>query len=76
MTVEIKSQVPDSYKYGWYDKEAPINQKRKGLSPEVVREISQTFKHEPDWMLQRRLKALKGAAWGLTAWPGEEVKAK
>jgi len=22
------------------------------------------------------LKALKGAAWGLTAWPGEEVKAK
>jgi len=42
MTVEIKSQVPDSYKYGWYDKEAPINVKHKGLSPEVVREISQT----------------------------------
>jgi len=59
MTVEIKSQVPDTYKYGWYDKEAPINVKHKGLSPEVVREISQTFKHEPDWMLQRRLKALR-----------------
>src|SRR5205809_4513306 len=59
MTTEVTSQVPDSYKYGWYDKEAPINQKRKGLSPEVVREISQTFKHEPDWMLQRRLKALR-----------------
>jgi Fe-S cluster assembly protein SufB len=59
MTVEIKSQVPDSYKYGWYDKEAPINVKHKGLSPEVVREISQSFKHEPDWMLQRRLKALR-----------------
>ncbi len=59
MTTEIKSQVPDSYRYGWYDKEAPINVKHKGLSPEVVREISQTFKHEPDWMLQRRLKALR-----------------
>src|SRR5207245_2301314 len=59
MTVEIKSQVPDSYKYGWYDKEAPINVKHKGLSPEVVSEISQTFKHEPEWMLQRRLKALR-----------------
>jgi len=59
MTTEVTSQVPDSYKYGWYDKEAPINVKHKGLSPEVVREISQTFKHEPDWMLQRRLKALR-----------------
>src|SRR5207247_9685532 len=58
MTVEMKTQVPDSYKYGWYDKEAPINVKHKGLSPDVVREISTTFKHEPDWMLQRRLKAL------------------
>src|SRR5436305_6186945 len=31
----------------------------KGLSEDVVREISQTYKQEPDWMLQRRLKALK-----------------
>src|SRR5437016_13656720 len=59
MTVEMKTQVPDSYKYGWYDKEAPINVKHKGLSPDVVREISQTFKHELDWMLQRRIKALR-----------------
>ena len=42
MTTEIKSQVPDSYRYGWYDKEAPINVKHKGLSPEVVREIEES----------------------------------
>ncbi|MGH2450291.1 MAG: Fe-S cluster assembly protein SufB, partial [Candidatus Limnocylindria bacterium] len=35
------------------------NVKKKGLSEDVVREISQTYKQEPDWMLQRRLKALR-----------------
>ncbi len=54
------SQLPDNYKFGWEDKDAVYrNEKKKGLSEDVVREISQTFKQEPDWMLQRRLKALK-----------------
>ena len=59
MATEVRQDLPKDYQYGWYDKEAPLNVKHKGLSPEVVREISQTFKHEPDWMLQRRLKALR-----------------
>ncbi len=60
MAVEQLSQLPDSYKFGWTDSDAVYrNEKKKGLSEDVVREISQTYKSEPDWMLQRRLKALK-----------------
>jgi Fe-S cluster assembly protein SufB len=54
------AQLPDSYKFGWEDKDAVYrNVKKKGLSEDVVREISQTYKSEPEWMLNRRLKALK-----------------
>ena len=53
-------QLPDNYKFGWTDNDAVYrNVKKKGLSEDVVREISQTYKSEPDWMLQRRLKALR-----------------
>jgi Fe-S cluster assembly protein SufB len=53
-------QLPDNYKFGWEDKDAVYrNVKKKGLSEDVVTEISQTYKQEPEWMLQRRLKALK-----------------
>ena len=53
-------QLPDNYKFGWEDKDAVYrNVKKKGLSEDVVREISQTYKSEPEWMLNRRLKALK-----------------
>ena len=57
---EQLEQLPGSYKFGWTDADAVYrNEKKKGLSEDVVREISQDFKHEPDWMLQRRLKALR-----------------
>ncbi len=61
MAVEpVRDQLPDNYKFGWYDADAVYrNEKKKGLSEDVVREISQTYKHEPEWMLQRRLKALR-----------------
>jgi Fe-S cluster assembly protein SufB len=59
-TDPINQQLPDNYKFGWYDADAVYrNVKKKGLSEDVVREISQTYKQEPDWMFQRRLKALK-----------------
>jgi Fe-S cluster assembly protein SufB len=59
-TDQINQQLPDNYKFGWYDADAVYrNVKKKGLSEDVVREISQTYKQEPDWMFQRRLKALK-----------------
>ena len=55
-----KDTVPDNYKYGWFDADAKYeNVKKRGLDENVIREISQTYKHEPDWMFQRRLKAFR-----------------
>jgi Fe-S cluster assembly protein SufB len=59
MSTQVQD-LPKDYQYGWEDKDAVYrNKKHKGLSEDVVREISQTYKQEPDWMLQRRLKALR-----------------
>ena len=46
------------YKYGWHDSDAYAAASRRGLSEDVVRGIS-AMKHEPQWMLDMRLKALK-----------------
>ena len=45
------------YEFGWSDSDAAGASARRGISPEVVTDIS-NLKSEPDWMLQRRLKAL------------------
>ncbi|MBQ0036535.1 MAG: Fe-S cluster assembly protein SufB [Firmicutes bacterium] len=50
----LKSQ--DEYKYDFKDEDVTIFNTGKGLSEEVVRQIS-AAKHEPDWMLEYRLKA-------------------
>ena len=47
-----------SYKFGWSDSDVAGAAARRGLSEEVVRNIS-TRKNEPDWMLDLRLKGLK-----------------
>ena len=46
------------YEYGWADSDVAGASAKRGLSPEVVEDISRR-KSEPDWMLQRRLRALK-----------------
>ncbi|MCX2163727.1 MULTISPECIES: Fe-S cluster assembly protein SufB [Corynebacterium] len=46
-----------AYGYGWHDKDDAGASARRGLSEEVVRDIS-AKKSEPEWMLERRLKAL------------------
>ena len=46
------------YKFGWADADVAGVSARRGLSEEVVRDISGK-KSEPDWMLQLRLKGLK-----------------
>jgi FeS assembly protein SufB len=48
----------DRYKFGWADSDAAGSIARRGLSEEVVRNIS-TLKGEPDWMLDLRLRGLK-----------------
>jgi Fe-S cluster assembly protein SufB len=46
------------YKLGWSDAEDYVFKPKKGLSEEIVREMS-AMKGEPDWMLSFRLKALR-----------------
>ena len=48
----------DRYKFGWADSDAAGESARRGLSEEVVRDIS-ARKNEPEWMLDLRLKGLK-----------------
>ena len=48
----------DQYKYDFITDAEPVYRARKGLSEEVVREIS-AYKEEPQWMLNSRLKALQ-----------------
>ncbi|MBX0298392.1 Fe-S cluster assembly protein SufB [Cryobacterium lactosi] len=45
------------YEFGWSDSDAAGASARRGISPEVVTDIS-NLKKEPAWMLERRLKAL------------------
>jgi Fe-S cluster assembly protein SufB len=48
----------ERYKFGWADSDAAGEFARRGLSEEVVRDIS-ALKDEPTWMLDLRLKGLK-----------------
>ncbi len=47
-----------SYQLGWHDEVDYFSTPKKGLSEEVIREIS-AMKKEPEWMLKFRLKAYK-----------------
>ncbi|TMF14641.1 MAG: Fe-S cluster assembly protein SufB [Chloroflexi bacterium] len=59
-TVIPRIDVGDNYKekYGCFDPEKFVSKAKRGLSPEVVKEIS-WMKNEPEWMTAFRLKALK-----------------
>jgi Fe-S cluster assembly protein SufB len=46
------------YEYGWADSDAAGSVAQRGLSADVVRDIS-ARKHEPQWMLDMRLKGLR-----------------
>ncbi len=46
------------YDYGWHDADSAGAIAKRGLSEQVVREIS-ALKDEPEWMLATRLKSLK-----------------
>ena len=48
----------EEYKYGFRDKDVSIFRTERGLTREVVEEIS-NMKEEPQWMLDYRLKALE-----------------
>lgn len=46
------------YQYGFSDRDVSIFRAGKGLTPEIVKEISR-MKNEPQWMLDFRLKSLE-----------------
>ena len=54
---EIISQFGD-YGYGWHDSDRAGEAAKKGISEDVVRAIS-ADKHEPKWMLERRLQGYR-----------------
>ena len=54
---EIISSI-GGYDYGWHDSDAAGQAAHRGLSEDVVRDISEK-KNEPEWMLESRLKALR-----------------
>jgi Fe-S cluster assembly protein SufB len=47
-----------TYEYGWADSDVAGSSAKRGLSEDVVRDIS-AKKDEPEWMLDLRLKGLK-----------------
>src|SRR2546429_3341357 len=48
----------ERYRFGWSDSDVAGESARRGLSEDVVRDIS-ALKGEPEWMLDLRLKGLK-----------------
>src|SRR5690349_4193546 len=60
MTTTTQEQLEGlgTYKFGWADADVAGASARRGLSEEVVRDISGK-KSEPEWMLKLRLKGLK-----------------
>jgi Fe-S cluster assembly protein SufB len=58
----MSSDVADvdlgEYKYGFHDEENPVIKIERGLSEDVIRQIS-AHKGEPEWMLDFRLEAYK-----------------
>ncbi len=62
-TADIEARNPQlqgigTYEYGWADSDVAGTNARRGLSEDVVRDIS-TRKSEPEWMLKNRLKGLR-----------------
>ncbi len=49
--------IKNSYKYGFHKPETSVFRTERGLSRDIVEQISH-YKNEPDWMLQFRLQAL------------------
>src|SRR2546430_8411756 len=60
MTTTTQEQLEGlgTYRFGWADSDVAGASARRGLSEEVVRDIS-ARKNEPQWMLDIRLKGLR-----------------
>ncbi|MTT30683.1 Fe-S cluster assembly protein SufB [Terrilactibacillus sp. BCM23-1] len=56
----MAKQMPEigDYKYGFVDKDVSVYRAERGLTKEIVEDISKR-KNEPEWMLEYRLKSLE-----------------
>src|SRR3989344_1892955 len=69
MATQAQSLEKDYSKYAFHDPEQYVFKSKRGLSEDIVREISK-IKGEPQWMLDFRLRSLKHfmkrpmPAWG------------
>ena len=54
---EARLEGLGTYKFGWSDSDIAGSTARRGINPEVVRNIS-SLKSEPQWMLDLRLKEI------------------
>src|SRR5919201_504074 len=58
MAVTSKDLQKTEYRYGFHDPDNYIFKSQRGLSPQIVEEISR-YKNEPEWMRKFRLRALQ-----------------
>jgi Fe-S cluster assembly protein SufB len=58
LTQDEQIEALSRYKFGWADSDTAGASARRGLSEDVVRDIS-AKKSEPEWMLKLRLKGLR-----------------
>ena len=63
------SRASDRYKFGWSDSDAAGATAKRGLTEDVVRDIS-AKKNEPEWMLELRLKGLQAVREASPCRPG------
>lgn len=56
--MEREIGVSEEYQYGFIDKDVSVFNTGKGISEEVIKEIS-AMKQEPQWMLEYRLEAYR-----------------
>jgi Fe-S cluster assembly protein SufB len=68
---ELK-ELDQGYRFGWHDAENYAFKPKKGLTQEIVEEIS-AIKGEPDWMRKFRLKALKHFQGRPMPWWGADL---
>jgi Fe-S cluster assembly protein SufB len=68
---ELK-ELDQGYRFGWHDAENYAFKPKKGLSQEIVEEIS-AIKGEPDWMRKFRLKSLRHFQGRPMPWWGADL---
>jgi Fe-S cluster assembly protein SufB len=73
MTTAVDAVRSDGYKYGFHDDNTPLFKAERGLTADVVRQIS-AIKNEPEWMTEFRLKSLQFFLDApMPAWAGNQL---